>query len=124
MSTTQVIIDVWDARTLDSGLLERLEPNADLIRAYFDTDHKTFLSHDRSRDPGRSIFRPENPHAAGYYEMLSWVTERMKERTIRAFHYTRLTQAETAKLMQHGIHLSTPETLRQRLDSVVASGDL
>lgn len=48
----------------------------------------------------------------------------MQQRTIRAFHYTCLTDGEVSALMRDGIHLSTPETLRRRLDEVVSAGGL
>jgi len=48
----------------------------------------------------------------------------MASRTIRAFHYTRLTNDEVAELRRSGIHLSTPTTLRRRLDAQVVSGAL
>lgn len=48
----------------------------------------------------------------------------MQTRVIRAFHYTRMTDAEIAILRRQGIYLSTPETLRTRLDALVATGSL
>lgn len=48
----------------------------------------------------------------------------MEARSIRAYHYTRLTDDEIGRLSRSGIHVSTPETLRRRLDAVVASGEL
>jgi hypothetical protein len=124
MDVARRIIDVWDVRTLDSELLVHLEETAELIRAYFETDHQIFLSHDLGRGPRQSILRPENPHATDFYELLEAIGLRMGTRTIRAFHYTRLTDDEVTNLLQSGIHVSTPETLRQRLEAVVASGGL
>lgn len=118
------IIDVWDVRTFDPDLLEALEENAELIRAYFDTENAIFLSYDHARGSNRAMLRPENPHAGPYYALLEAVGKLMASRTIRAFHYTRLTDDEVARLRQSGIHLSTPETLRLRLDALVASGEL
>ncbi len=46
----------------------------------------------------------------------------MRSRMIRAWHHTRLTEAKVDRLRHEGIHLSTPETLRSRLDLFVASG--
>jgi hypothetical protein len=43
-------------------------------------------------------------------------------RTIRAWHYTRLTEAEMDNIRINGIYLSTLETLRRRLDAAVADG--
>jgi hypothetical protein len=69
MTAAQPITDVWDARTFDSALFVQLEANADLISAYFETDHQIFLSHALGRGPVRSILRPENPNAP---EMDCW----------------------------------------------------
>lgn len=118
------VIDVWDARTFDLGLLEVLEEQAEEIVGYFDTDHAIFLSYDNVDGPDRPIMRPDNPHAAAYYALLDRVGDLMASRTIRAFHYTRLTDDEVAELRRSGIHLSTPTTLRRRLDALVVSGAL
>jgi hypothetical protein len=48
----------------------------------------------------------------------------MQSRAIRAWHYTRLTGSEVDELRHKGIDLSTPTTLRQRLDSLIISGQL
>lgn len=124
MAAAQPAIDVWDARTFDSELLAQLEADADLIRAYFQTDHQIFLSHDLGRGPEQSILRPENPHASDFYELLDAIGLQMGTRTIRTFHYTHLTKDEIASLLRSGIHVSTPETLRRRLEAVVVSGEL
>lgn len=123
-SVISVVIDVWDRGTFNADLLEVLEGHAELIRAYFDTEHSIFLSYDLGRDPDRPMLRPENPHAGAYYALLDAVGELLASCNIRAFHYTRLTDDEVADLRRSGIHLSTPETLRRRLDALVASGGL
>ena len=124
MAAAQPTIDVWDVRTFDSELLVQLEANADLIRAYFETDHRIFLSHDLGRGLERFILRPENPHMSDFYKLLDVIGLQMGTRTIRAFHYTRLTENEVASLLRIGIHVSKPVTLRQRLEAVVVSGGL
>jgi hypothetical protein len=48
----------------------------------------------------------------------------MEARTIRAWHYTRLTDAEIDNIHANGIHLSTLGTLRQRHADAVAAGFL
>jgi hypothetical protein len=123
-STLPTIIDVWDLGTFDGDLLKVLESNADLIRGYFDTDKQIFLSYDLGRGANRPMLRPENPYAAEFYALLEAMDRRMAARTIRAFHYTRLTDEEVTALRRSGVHLSTPETLRRRLDLLVASGRL
>lgn len=46
----------------------------------------------------------------------------MEARTIRAWHYTRLTDAEIGTLRQVGIYLSSLVTIRSRLNTQVAAG--
>ena len=48
----------------------------------------------------------------------------MQTRTIRAWHYTRLTDQEAQALKRDGIHVSTPETLTARLEALVTTGHL
>jgi hypothetical protein len=48
----------------------------------------------------------------------------MEARTIRVWHYTRLTDPEVKALRTGGIDLSTLETTRQRLDAQVAGGQI
>ncbi len=48
----------------------------------------------------------------------------LTEPTIRAFHYTRLTDAEVGMLRRDGVPLSTPVTLRTRLAAVVVARHL
>lgn len=117
-------IDLWDYGSFDDELRQALEPNGQLIQDYFETDSAIFLSHDLGRGLGRSPIRPDNPHADAYYSLLDEVNELMLVRTIRAFHYTRLTDQEVEDLHRSGIHLSTPETLRNRLGTLVVSGQL
>lgn len=101
MAAAQPTIDVWDVRTFDSELLVQLEANADLIRAYFETDHRIFLSHDLGRGLEQFILRPENPHTSDFYKLLDVIGLQMGTRTIRAFHYTRLTENEVAESIRN-----------------------
>ncbi|HWJ75221.1 MAG TPA: hypothetical protein VNX29_18840 [Kaistia sp.] len=117
-------IDVWDTATFDPALAAQLDAHADLIRDYLHTDHEIFLSHDLGRGAGRSILRQENPYADDFYRLKETIGHAMDVRVIRAFHYTRLIDDEVAALSRDGIQLSTPETLRDRLNAVVSSADL
>jgi hypothetical protein len=118
------LIDVWDVQTFDFELIAFLEEHVDVVRDYLKTDHQIFLSHDLGRGPGRSIFRPENPHALAFHNLQERVDLEMQGRTIRAFHYTRLTDGEVAIFKRDGIHLSTSASLRHRFDDAVAEGSL
>lgn len=117
-------IDVWNAETFDQDLNALLQENADLIEAYMNKDHEIFLSYDNHSGPDRPLTRPDNPYATRFYAFQETVGEQMRARVIRAFHYTRMTDAEIAILRRQGVHLSTPETLRARLDALVATGSL
>ncbi|KAB2684332.1 hypothetical protein [Brucella tritici] len=118
------VIDVWNTGTFDSDLKKLLEANGRLIRAYFDTDNAIFLSYDLGRGHPRPTIRPDNQHASGFYSLLEEAGQLMAQRTIRAFHYTRLTDDEVADLSISGVHLSTPETLERRFNALVASSIL
>lgn len=118
------VIDVWDVKTFDGDLRAELAIATDLIRNYLTTEHRIFLSYEYGRGSERSIVRPENPYAAAFLALQEAIGNRMQVRTIRAWHYTRLTESDVECLCREGIHLSTPATLRARLDVLVASGDL
>lgn len=122
-STKYPIIDVWDVRTFGSELLLVLENETDTFLAYYKADYDIFISHDLGRERS-SIIRPENPYATKFHEILDVICSKVNKQTIRAFHYTRMTDDEIAILRREGIHVSTPETLRQRLQSLVNSGRL
>ena len=118
------LIDVWDAKTFDEELSALLAKEADLVRNYMTRDHRIFLAHDLGRGPVVSMLRPENPYASAFGALKEAIRELMQSRAMRAWHYTRLTTAEVEKLRDEGIHLSTPATLRARLDFLVACAGL
>lgn len=116
------VIDVWNTATFDRDLLDALESNSELIRGYIDTANRIFLEHDLRSGPDRPLMRPSNPLAPPYYALLDGIDQLMAARTIRAFHYTRLTDDEASDIARSGIHLSTPDSLRRRFDALVARG--
>ena len=116
------LIDVWDAKTFDPELTAGLHDQVDVITAYVARDREIFLAHELGRS--RSLMRPENAHAGAFIALKEAMGEAMQDRTIRAWHYTRLTDAEVELAGRDGIHLSTPQTLRTRFAALVASGDL
>jgi hypothetical protein len=82
------------------------------------------LAYDLDRGPSRPLFRPENPFAGAFLDLQEAVGREMESRTIRAFHYTHMTDEEVAALRGDGIHLSTPTTLQSRLENLVLAGAL
>jgi hypothetical protein len=117
-------IDVWDAKTFDPELMRRLAPHADLVVDYFARDHAIFLAHELGRGPGRALLRPENEYADAFQALREAIGRAMAVRTLRAWHYTRLTDAEVAGLRRDGVRLSTPQTLQARFAALVAAGEL
>lgn len=117
MDTT--IIDVWDVQTFDEELRGDLHVHAELIRDYYVTSRSQWLEREAS-DHTRPY--PENPHAGEFM----WVTEHimrlMEERSIRAWHYARMTDAEIDAMRQVGIYLSSLDTIRERLATQVQAG--
>lgn len=118
-------IDVWDVETFDPALTALLQENAKLIRDYMEAERRILVDHDFRRDwHGPKPLRPENSHTSLFLSMTEAIGREMQSRTIRAFHYTRLTDAEVALLRRDGVHLSTPVTLRARLTALVDAGHL
>lgn len=107
--------DVWDLETFDEDLRFVLEDHSDLIRGYLLRDRDIFETYDLSQGPDRPPLRPRNQFAADFVRLEENLMTAMAARQIRAFHYTRLTDREVMSLSENGIHLSTPESLRDRL---------
>lgn len=119
---THTNINLWDGETFDPELRDLLHEHADLLRLYAEAEQAIFLDHDVSPVCASSLLGPSNPFAAAQLALEEAVAEAMRTRTIRAFHYTRMTDGEVAALVCEGVHLSTPGTLRRRLDACLADG--
>jgi hypothetical protein len=117
-------IDVWAIESFDPGLLRYLEGHASTITGYFELERSIFLDYDLGRGRDRFPMRPDNPYGAEYIRLWENFSEILESRTIRGWHYTRLTDREARELLRDGLQLSTPESLRRRLNMVVADGEL
>jgi len=117
---TEKLIDVWDIETFDDALLAELDARAHVVRHYTVTEKKNFLEYvtaDRRR-PYRS-----NSYAPAYRDFVEQIiVPAMEKRAIRAWHYTRLTDAEAKLLRTAGIYLPTLRTIRMRLDMQISEG--
>lgn len=122
MAEGSEIIDVWNVATFDAALRAALDQDAGLIRDHVDRDNAIFLEHDHGDSPRRSLIRPKNEHAGAHMHLTERIMALMNERTIRAWHYTRMTDDDVARMRVEGIRLSTPALLRERLDRLVAAG--
>jgi hypothetical protein len=113
------VIDVWNIETFDSVLAAKLRKNAALIENYMITDREIFHErHVLDIVPSRP-----NPYADDFRSLVEQELQSdMNARTIRAWHYTRLVDAEVEKFRSQGISLSTLDTLRRRLNDRVDAG--
>ncbi len=110
-------IDVWDTGTFDQDLISKLRASEQLIRDYLTTDRRLFEEREAS---DHRMPHATNPYGSDYMVFVEEVgRDIMQARTIRAWHYTRLVDAEVSIITTTGLYLSTLETLRRRLDAQV-----
>ncbi|MGH6847947.1 MAG: hypothetical protein ACREC0_11070 [Methylocella sp.] len=120
-SSQATFIDVWDVETFDHALLEELRKHQQLIKAYFDTEIAILAVRETSR---LHTIIPPNEDNKLFLQFTKGLAGLAETRHIWAWHYTRLSAHEIQTLKVEGIHLSTLETLRRRLDAQVACGSL
>lgn len=114
------LIDVWNVVTFDAELCNILNAHADLIRDFCLTSRRQWL--EREASDHLSPY-PDNPHASGLMRLKENILmPLMEDRTIRAWHYTRLTEVEVDQLRTGGIYLSTLTSIWNRLAAMVAAG--
>jgi len=115
------LIDVWDVSTFDDALLSILEDHAQLIRNY--RAESVRLRREREVQSPRGPHK-ENRFGPALSSFREAMTELMTERTIRAWHFTRLTAGETAIIRAAGMQPMTLALIARRLDAAVDAGDL
>lgn len=111
-------IDVWNLDTFDEALLAELNSESELLRDYALSDKRQFLEREAANG---WVPTASNPYAA---ERNYFVMPAIEQRTIRAWHYTRLTDDEVALLKSEGVYVSTLEHIRRRLDVQVSARTL
>ncbi len=112
-------IDIWDYETFDSDLRSILEARADLVKNYWETDQRQFYEREAS---DHTMPHPTNLFASDYRDLVEdRLMPAMELRSIRAWHYTRLTDDELEVVKRSGIHISTVDSLTQRLGFQVAA---
>lgn len=110
------VIDVWDIDTFDNELRGDLEAHTDLIRDYMITSRRQSREHEAS---DHRMPYPDNPHVGEFLALKEHIMRLMEARTIRAWHYTRMTDAEFDTVRQTGIYPSSLENIRSRFDAQV-----
>jgi hypothetical protein len=113
-------IDVWSVSTFDDVLLQTLNSECALLCNYARKEKQ--LSAEREV-VSRWTPEGENPFGMRRNHFLEQVVmPAMQSRTIRAWHYTRLTDEETGLLRSEGVYVSNLEMIRRRLDAQVSAG--
>lgn len=113
------VIDVWNIDTFDRELRGDLDAHTELIRDYMITSRRQSREHEAS---DHRMPCPENPHAGEFIAVKEHIMRLMEARTIRAWHYTRLTDTEVDTLRQAGIYPSNLDTIRSRFAAQVVAG--
>lgn len=115
-------IDVWNLDTFDGEFLAILNANRDVLCNYELTSRKNYEEQQAAEG---WVPLKDNPYAADrMYVVERIIMPVMEQRTIRAWHYTRLTDSEVAILTSNGIHTSDLTAIRRRLDAPVAAGTI
>lgn len=113
------IIDVWDVDTFDRELRGDLDAQAELIRNYMITSRRQSREYEAS---DHKMPCPENPYEGEFLSVKEHIMRLMEARTIRAWHYTRMTDTEVDALRQTGIYPSSLDTIRSRFAAQVVAG--
>lgn len=116
---TDPVIDVWDVRTFDPDLLQILTDHGDLLRDYHATSRENLIQRELSNRTGPY---PENRFAGDHINLAERLMDVMARRTIRGWHYTRMTDNEVDRLKADGVTLPSSDTIRARLYAQVAAG--
>jgi hypothetical protein len=115
------LIDLWDIDTYDRDILEHLESHKGIIDGYF------FLERKKDAMVAKlSTWEPIQPNsfAGDYMAAVDGLGEIISTKTLRAFHYTRMTDDEVEAMMANGIVPTSVEFLKQRVDRQVIAGAL
>src|SRR5271155_3022339 len=114
-------IDLWNPATFDPELSAVLTGRADLLRAYVTEDALVEQEYAADR---MQMLRRSNRHWDAYQRLEQDLDALLRTRVARAWHYTRLTDAEAQRIAAEGPGLSTLEAFRDRLQAQVQANTL
>lgn len=112
------IIDVWNVETFDADLCGYLDSHTDDISNYLLISRRQELEYEAS-DHNNPLHA--NPYADAFNSVTEHIMGLMEVRTIRAWHYTRQTDAEIDAVRREGIYMSSLETIQARFAAQVAA---
>jgi hypothetical protein len=115
------VIDLWDIGTYDSDIRDHLESHKEIIDGYFDLDWKKDIMVAKL-----ATWVPIQPNrfAGDYRATVESLGVIMSTKTLRAFHYSRMTDEEVEAVLAEGIVPTSVEFLKQRVERQVAAGTL
>jgi NAD(P)-dependent dehydrogenase (short-subunit alcohol dehydrogenase family) len=114
------LIDVWDFHSFDPNLRNLLNSHGAVIEDYVivDQENTRLIVHENA-----SAHLLVNPHWSNFNKFLEFnLTPAMSERTIRAWHFTRLCDHEADEIKTSGIRISSTGELQRRLAQMTVRG--
>lgn len=115
-------IDVWNLAKFDEELSALLRTYGTTLLQYQVTSR---TSYEEQQAAHGWVPLKDNPFAADRMFILEQIMmPALEQRTIRAWHYTRLTDGEVDRFRVNGIQTSDLKGIRRRLDEQVAAGAL
>ncbi len=115
------IVSTADPQTFDVSLQVFLTENVEVIRAYHENDAR--LEADRHSGGLKYIHEP-NPAGPAYLRLREELSDLMRSRTVRCWHYTRLTEEEVEAIRDHGVFPGSLESMVDRVRRQVEAGRL
>ncbi|HET9640269.1 MAG TPA: hypothetical protein VFP12_13785 [Allosphingosinicella sp.] len=112
-------IDVWDVDTFDTELRTLLDDHSELIRSYWRESSRLFMEREAQTLRGPP---EENIHGGAYVRLKERLGGLMERRTIRAWHFTRLTEQEVESIRLAGMQPMSLDLIQHRLAAVVGEG--
>jgi hypothetical protein len=115
------LIDLWDIGTYDNDIRDHLESHKEIIDGYFELERRKDIMVAKL-----ATWVPIQPNRfVGDYEAaVRELGEIMSTKTLRTFHYTRMTGDEVESVQAEGIVPTSVDSLTKRVDRQVAAGRL
>jgi len=118
-------IDLWDYDTYDVEIREYLERHEDVIVLHRERDAEISKIEPPKDALERNHFKwPKNEHYSDYLNVRDGLTPILERKSIRAFHYSRLTDMEIDHMREEGMVPTSIEFLKQRVDRQIQAGNL
>lgn len=115
------MIDLWNLNTIPSEATDLLTRGEKLIRDYVRKEH---VIETARANAGLTGNIPSNEFGQAMSELTEMIEASVNTESLRAFHYTRMTDAEVAGIVNGGITMTSSSMFRLKLDDAVATGQM